>query len=98
MIAVWIGHIAGALSPRLCDGRKNGGGAIRERMLVFHIDIGESGYIECQFYSTVEPLGILELSGNHLFESITRIEDDTHTAQHHLHVGLDAVPIGSESE
>ena len=56
-IAVGIGHIAGALPPRLCGGRKDGGGAIRKRMLVFLVDISESGHVECQFHRAVEPLG-----------------------------------------
>ena len=64
----------------------------------FVIDISEGGHVECQFYSTIEPLGILELPRDHLFESVTREEYDTHFAQRHLHVRLDAVPIGGEAE
>ena len=97
-ITIGVGHIAGALSPRLSGGRKNGGSAIRERMLVFLVDIGEGGHVECQFYCTVEPLGILKFPSDHLFESVTWEEDDAHFTQRHLHVRLDAVPIGGESE
>ena len=91
-------HIAGALAPRLCGGRKNGGGTIREGMLIFLVNIGIRRNIECQFYSTIKPLGVLELPRDHLLESFTREEDNTHFAQRHLHVGLDAIPIGGETE
>ena len=97
-ISVWIGHIAGTLAPRFCGWRKNGDGTIRERMLVFFIDISEGGHIECQFYSTIDPFRILKLSREHLLESVTREEDHAHVAQRHLHVGLNAVPLGSETE
>ena len=48
-ITIRISDITGTLSPRLCGGRENGGGTIRERMLVFFIDISEGEHIECQF-------------------------------------------------
>ena len=67
-------------------------------MLVFPIYISEGGHIECQFYSTIEPFGILEIQRYHMFEIATRIEDDTHFAQHHLHIGLNAVPIGGKTK
>ena len=67
-------------------------------MLVFLIDISEGGHVECQFYSTVESLRILKLPRDHLFESVTREENDTHVAEHHLYIGLNAVPIGGKTK
>ena len=97
-IAIGIGNIACALAPRLSGGRKDRLCAIVERILVFPIYISEGGYIKCQFYSTIEPLRILKLLRNHLFEGVSGKEDDAHIAQLHLHVGLNAIPIGGEAE
>ena len=52
-ITIGIGHITGALPPRLCGGRKNRGSTIRERMLVFLVDISICGYVEFLFYRTI---------------------------------------------
>ena len=97
-IAIRIGHIAGALAPRFRGGRKDRLCAIVERMLVFLIYIGEGGHIKCQFHCAVHSVWIIELTRDHLLESISGEEDDAHITQRHLHVGLDAIPIGGEAE
>ena len=97
-ISVGIGYITGALSPRLCGGRKNRGCTIRECMLVFLVDISICGHIECQFHRTIEALGILKLPRDHLFESVSWIEYDAHVAQQHLYVRLNTIPISGKAE
>ena len=43
-------------------------------------------------------LGILKLPGDHLLEIVTWEKDDAHVVERHLHIGLNAVPISSETE
>ena len=46
-ISVWVGHIAGALAPRFCGGRKNRYCSMVEGMLIFLVNIGIRRNIEC---------------------------------------------------
>ena len=67
-------------------------------MLIFLVDIGEGGHVESQFPCAVETFGIMEFVCDHLLEASAWKENDAHLAQLHLYVGLDAIPIGSESK
>jgi hypothetical protein len=97
-IAIGISHIACALAPRFRGGGKDRLCAIVKRILVFLIYISEGGYIKCQFHCAVQSVWIIELTRDHLFEGISGEEDDAHIAQRHLHVGLNAIPIGGEAK
>ena len=67
-------------------------------ILILFVHVSESRHVECQFHSAVEAFGIQEFLGDHLLEGLAWEEDDAHIAQCHLHMGLDAVPLGGEAE
>ena len=75
-VALWVGHIAGALSPRLCRRGKDRLSTHAYCTIILLIDISKCGNIEGQFQCTISTIGIGILMRCHLLEGVAGEEDD----------------------